>query len=68
MKSVHSAVGTWVQLKRYYPADDPRVIAAQRDAVASQIYARAQELMIAGIPLTEQQVEQIVEVLRGGAS
>jgi hypothetical protein len=60
------AAGTYSQLKRNLPADDPRVIDAHRDLVAERLLAHISEILANSPPLTGEQVERIAAVLAGG--
>ena len=57
--------GTYRQLKHLLPADDPRVLDAHRALITARLAHRASELMTDAAPLTDEQIERIVAVLRG---
>ncbi len=62
---VLSAAGRYSQLKRKFPADDPRVLDARRDLVTARLIEHVKQLMASTPPLTGEQVEAVATVLRG---
>jgi hypothetical protein len=56
--------GSYSQLKRKYPADDPRVVEAHQELVAARLLAHVSDIMSTSPPLGSDQVERIARLLR----
>ena len=65
IEHVLRAAGSYSQLKRMLPADNPRVVEAHRELVTARLMARVTEMMASSPPLTGDQVERIARLLRG---
>jgi hypothetical protein len=67
MIDVLRAAGSYSQLKRKLPANDPRVVEAHRELVAARLLIHVSDLMAVSPPLNGDQVERITALLRGDA-
>jgi ribose 1,5-bisphosphokinase PhnN len=68
LEAVARASGVMSQIRRKYPPDRPRAVAARQDLIAARVAARAHELMAEAnevAALRPEQIDAIAALLRG---